>query len=120
MAVIAGPPRRRQAVSRLKQEKQVTLSDDLRRHFLAVGWVSPMTLCSGRRLQLTACLGLAKVTRQRKRKSGTGRALRIAVGGAAMAVTAYLRAVAGWYGRSLDIVDVLLCTAAGPGATGGV
>lgn len=37
-----------------------------------------------------------------------------------MAVTAYLRAVAGWYGRSLDIVDVLLCTAAGPGATGGV
>ncbi len=42
------------------------------------------------------------------------------MGGAAMAVTAYLRAVAGWYGRSLDIVDVLLCTAAGPGATGGV
>ncbi len=46
--------------------------------------------------------------------------MRIAAGGTAMAVIAYLRAVADWYRRSLRVIEVLLSTAAGPGATGGI
>ena len=74
-----------------------------------------MTLCSGRRLRLTACLGLALSHPPGKEKNGTVRAVRISVGGAAMAVIAYLRAVAG---RSRSLWDSTIVDL--PGATGGV
>lgn len=72
---------------------------------------------------MTACSDLAKSHPPAKKKERNRKSTADSLGDAATAVAAYLRAVAAWSRRSLrgsTIVDALLCTVAGPGATGGV